>query len=75
MTYKNRQANEGKAKGNVALTFMYSNIEHRTLITRLTQNKQAYNRCSAQRRTVKFVFLKHGSEPPTPQSQKACSGK
>lgn len=57
MTYKNRQANEGKAKGNVALINMYSNIEHRILITLLTQNKQAYNRCSAQLRTLMQTFV------------------
>lgn len=33
MTYKNRQANEGKARGNVTLIIMYINIEHHILIT------------------------------------------
>lgn len=67
MTYKNRQANEGKARANVALIIMYINIEHHILITLLTQNKQTYNRCSAQLRTLMqtslffffFFALKH----------------
>lgn len=57
MTYKNRQANEGKARGNVALIIMYINIEHHILITLLTQNKQTYNRCSAQLRTLMQIFF------------------
>lgn len=62
MTYKNRQANEGKARGTVALILMYINIERQILITLLTQNKQTYNRCSAQLRTLmqtSFFPLKH----------------
>lgn len=41
MTYKNRQADEGKARGKVALIIMYINIEHHILITLLTE-KQTY---------------------------------
>lgn len=39
-----------KPEENVALIIIYINIEHRILITLLTQNKQTYNRCSAQLR-------------------------
>lgn len=48
----------GKARGNVALIIMYINIEHHILITLLTQNKQTYNRCSAQLRTPMQTFSK-----------------
>lgn len=39
MTYKNRQANEGKAGGNVALIIMYIDIEPHIIITLYTQKQ------------------------------------
>lgn len=42
MTYKNRQVDEGEARGKVALIIIYIDIEHCILITLLTQNNQTY---------------------------------
>lgn len=63
MTYKNKQASEGKARGDVALITMYIHMEqHIIIITLLT--KQTQNRCSAQLKTPMQTFFLFLFFPP-----------